>query len=49
MGTVVKPHSVKFLKIRAAILTLLPVNNHNKAIGRMLQHFVAKAPNHNIS
>jgi hypothetical protein len=47
MGTFVKPHNIKFLKIRAAILTPLPVNNHN-AIRRILQHFVAKAPNRNI-
>jgi len=25
MGSVVKPHNIKFLKIRAAFLTLLPV------------------------
>jgi len=48
MGTAVKPHNIKFLKICAAFLTLLPVNNHNKAIRRILKHFVAKAPNHNI-
>jgi hypothetical protein len=35
-------------KIRAEFLTLLPVNNRNKAIRRILQHFVAKAPNHHI-
>jgi hypothetical protein len=46
MGTFVKTNNIKFLKIRTAIFTLLPVNNHNKAIGRILQHFDAKAPNH---
>jgi len=48
MGTVVTLHNIKFLKIRAAILTMLPVNNHNKVIRRILQHFVANAPNHKI-
>jgi hypothetical protein len=48
MGTFVKPNNIKFLKIPVAILTLLPVNNHNKAIRRIMQHFVAKAPNHDI-
>jgi hypothetical protein len=48
VGTFVKPNNIKFLEILAAILTLLPVNNHNKAVRRILQHFVAKAPNHNI-
>ena len=46
MGTFVKPHNIKFLKIRTAFLTLLAVNNHNNAIRRILRHFVAKAPNH---
>jgi hypothetical protein len=42
MGTAVNTHNIKFLKIRAAFLTVLPVKNHNKAIRRILQHFVAR-------